>query len=120
MKPINNTQPIKLFVYGTLKTHHKFNILLQDSKLLGKDEVVGSLYEYPYNFPILFTDGKDLIPGEVWEVTGKEYRYIKEMEEGAQYEEVTTVTLNNGVVKVFVGSKRWNFIKTKENKIREW
>lgn len=57
----------KVFVYGTLLKGFGNNHLLDDSKFLGNDTVLGSLWEVSV-FPGFHSAGDKEIHGEVWEV----------------------------------------------------
>jgi gamma-glutamylcyclotransferase (GGCT)/AIG2-like uncharacterized protein YtfP len=59
----------KFFVYGTLKTGHGANSILQGrAEFIDEDRIEGSLYNMGA-FPGFQASGSGMVQGEVWEVT---------------------------------------------------
>jgi gamma-glutamylcyclotransferase (GGCT)/AIG2-like uncharacterized protein YtfP len=61
----------KVFVYGTLKTGHGNNSLLQGrADFIDDDRIEGSLYNLG-SYPGYRREGTDMVVGEVWEIADK-------------------------------------------------
>lgn len=59
----------KIFVYGTLKTGHGANSIINNrAEFICEDRIEGSLYNLGA-FPGYKTEGSGMVSGEVWEIT---------------------------------------------------
>jgi len=91
----------KVFVYGTLKKGGRLNpYYMGKSTFIKEDTVKGNLYTLG-SYPAI-TEGKNDVPGEIFEMPEEDFENVKLMEESAGYETKILKTKSNESVKVFV------------------
>ena len=74
----------KVFVYGTLKKGRSLNpYYMENSKYIKQDTVKGELYSLG-SYPAL-VEGKEDVPGEIFEMPIDDFEKVKKMEEDARY-----------------------------------
>lgn len=67
MSPAEMNEPIKVFVYGSLKKGKQADAFLKNSKFISEDSVKGGLYAISF-FPGIRLDEDGEVSGEVYEV----------------------------------------------------
>lgn len=59
-----------VFVYGTLKSNHRNNVLLKDSTLINENAIVPGFKLLDVGFPIAIPCKDSSISGEVYDISG--------------------------------------------------
>ena len=77
-------EPVRVFVYGTLRRGGRANALLRGCECLGVRRVRGTLYDVRGAYPALVLDEEGEVEGEVWRCPGATIAALDEYEGVAQ------------------------------------
>lgn len=80
---------IAVIVYGSLKKGRYNHGILESSEFVGDTTLTGTMYSLGA-YPVLFKDGDDVYPAEIYNVPEHIYDGIVDMERGAGYDVVET------------------------------